>query len=293
MVSNASDWRKKYLELVIKQGGPEKTDYSKFNTFLHKQDCDELISLLKPALTTETMQGFAYHKPHGYSGDFEIIDRIYTKWKTSNNKLLKWDEFFHSQEATQAVRNRKKFFLKLIYNIEKSNNDVVSVLNIGSGSGRDMLEYFQANPNSNVYFDSIDMDKNAINFAKNLCVAYSSKINFINKNIFRYKPSVQYNLIWSAGLFDYFSDKQFIFLLKRLYSYVKVNGELVVGNFSKLNPTKKYMEVIGQWFLNHRSEEDLLELVKAAGIKPSTIKIDTEPCGVNLFLCIKKDGGFK
>ncbi len=59
--------------------------------------------------------------------------------------------------------------------------------------------------------------------------------SFINANIFKYKTTEKYDLIWSAGLFDYLNDRRFIFLLNKLYTYLKPEGVLYVGNFSDQN----------------------------------------------------------
>ena len=45
----------------------------------------------------------------------------------------------------------------------------VRVLNVGSGPGKDMLDFFQDNSDANVYFDCVDFDKDAIKYAARLC----------------------------------------------------------------------------------------------------------------------------
>lgn len=252
-----------------------------------KQFRSYLSYILGEALSINTMQGYAFHKPHGYAGDYEIIDRIYTSWQSPIVYLRKWDEFFHLQKAPQAVRNRKEYLIELINSIAEKKNEL-QILNIGSGPGRDMLEYFQQNNKSDVTFECVETDLKAIAYANSLCKPYSKDINFIHRNIFRYKPNMKFDLIWSAGLFDYIDDLKFIHLLKMLYAYTKEGGLIVIGNFSTSNPSKDYMEVIGEWFLNHRSKQQLIYLAKKAGIDKSNIQINSEPLGVNLFLHINK-----
>ena len=112
-------------------------------------------------------------------------------------------------------------------------------------------------------------------------------LQFYCRNIFRFRPNVDYDLVWSAGLFDYLNDKRFIFLLKHLYAMVKPGGSLVIGNFSEYNPSRDYMEA-GDWYLNYRSEEKLIELAEKSGLKNGDVFIDSEPERVNLFVEIKK-----
>jgi len=62
------------------------------------------------------------------------------------------------------------------------------------------------------------------------------------------------------------------------------DGELVIGNFSDSNPTRNYMEIIAEWFLHHRSKEKLITLAHECGLPTSSISVQQEPMGVNLFL---------
>jgi SAM-dependent methyltransferase len=234
------------------------------------------------------MIGFTFQKPHGYAGDFELIDRIYSQRKSNNKSLHRWDSFYHDLEAATAVRNRKQYFKNLVDLTENKQANPL-VLNLGSGPCSDLYEYLQKSPKQSVRFECLDMDETAIEFGSVVCDNYIDDIKFIHKNAFRFKPSYQYELIWSAGLFDYFNDKLFVRLLNRMYGLVKSGGEIVIGNFSNNNPSKAVMEVFGQWFLYHRSEEKLVQLAMMAGIPRDLINVSQEEAGVNLFLHVRKN----
>lgn len=130
------------------------------------------------------------------------------------------------------------------------------------------------------------MDARAIQYASNLCRPFLQHVEFYHENALRYVPSRGYDLVWSAGLFDYVNDKVFVRLLKALLPVVKPGGSLIVGNFSDFNPSRDYMEIFGDWHLVHRSREQLLNLAERAGICPDKAKVMWEPEGVNLFLQI-------
>src|SRR6202007_1419306 len=95
---------------------------------------------------------------------------------------------------------------------------------------------------------------------------------------------------WAAGLFDYFSDRLFVRVVKRLLHAVRDGGELVIGNFGPDNPSRTYMEVLGQWHLQHRSASRLSALATQAGVPPESVRVECEPEGVNLFLRIAVSG---
>ena len=283
------------LTEIISKGGPEISEYDYLKKVpegmatISVEDQLKVHDILAPLLTTESMIGFTFQKPHGYAGDFELIDRIYSQRKSKDKNLNKWDSFYHNLEAASAVRNRKKYFKNLMDKVELEHEGG-RVLNLGSGPCTDLFEYLKRKSKHNIKlkFECLDMDPVAIEYGSSVCDNYIDNISFINKNVFRFKPDYKYEIIWSAGLFDYFNDKLFIRLLKRTYGLVTSGGELVIGNFSTYNPSRAVMEVFGQWYLYHRNEEKLIELALLAGIPEKLIEVRQEDEGVNLFLHVKK-----
>lgn len=280
---------------MIDRGGPKASEYEYLKQIpqgITDSPIDEqleVFNVLKPLLTVDSMLGFTFQKPHGYAGDFELIDRIYSQWESTDKNLARWDNFFHSLEAAKAVRNRKKYFKDLVIETEAGKKNA-RVLNLGSGPCFDLYEFLKTKPKGEhtVRFECLDMDKTAIDFGKIVCDNYSDHITFINKNALKFDPGYKYNLIWSAGLFDYFNDKIFVRLVRRIYALVESGGELVIGNFSTDNPSREVMEVYGQWFLHHRDKETLIELGVQAGVPENLINVSQEEVGVNLFLHLKK-----
>ena len=287
------------IDAIVDNNGPDECEYDKLNSmmleigqlrdngYLKDKDIVEFQKRFGESMTTtKTLQGHGCLQPYGYAGDFEMIDKIYTRKVADDNKLKKWDYFFHAQAACNAVRNRKDYFKQLI----KSKANDIEILNLGSGPCRDIMEYMEENPNSEIKVDCIEIDERAIEYGRKIIkndTITQKNINFINKNVFRFLTDKEYDLIWSAGLFDYFTDKVFIRILQRFLNNIKTGGELVIGNFHPKNPSKPYME-FGSWFLNHRTEEELISLANACGIDNSYIEIKKESEGVNLFLHIKK-----
>ena len=170
---------------------------------------------------------------------------------------------------------------------DEANETIYRVLDVGSGPGRDIQEYLENNEGggAKVQFDCVDMDAQAIAYAKQLCQDYETQIEFHLKNAFRYRTEKRYDFIWSGGLFDYLTDEQFIFLLKRLRSMSKAGGRIILGNFSVRNPSRDYIEA-GDWYLHHRTEDDLIRLALASGVNRDAVRIEQEETGVNLFLVI-------
>ena len=132
------------------------------------------------------------------------------------------------------------------------------------------------------------MDQRAIDYAQGVLGESAKKIKFVNKNILRFNPTQQFDLVWSAGLFDYFDDKVFLHLLKRARQWVSQDGSLVIGNFNEdHNPSRTYMELFGDWYLNHRTVEQLTDLALQAGGEAENISVGREEENVNLFLHVR------
>jgi len=283
-----------FIAKLVEKKGPEVNDYAALNRwFLDVHDkcsCgllsnEEAIGLRKlfgAAMSAATLQGFVCHQPHGYPGDFEIIDRIYTTHLSPRPELMRWDAFFHAQKATKAVRNRKQYFHGIL-DSHYAVHQPLRVLKLGSGSGRCMFEWLSSREHSNVSFHCVELDPDAILYASLLNQPFTSQIAFERRNVVRFVPAKKFHLIWAAGLFDYFSDKVFQFLLRRLLPAIAAGGELVIGNFTSDAASRAYME-FGGWKLHTRSKDELVHMAKQCGVEAARIRVDSEPEGLNLFL---------
>ena len=281
----------KFLSQLVSKGGPEPHEYQAFTDIvnhLKPEQVDPFREIIKPSLNKNTLIGHGFVKPFGYPGDFHLIHNIYKQKANPDPKFKCWDDFFLNQPAAQAVRNRKNFFLNSCRSLEKNNLKAINVLILGCGPATDVNQYITENPYSRIRFDLLDFDQNAIDFAKAQNVKFNGNIEYFRINVLRYKPYKYYDLIWSAGLFDYFKEKHFIYLINKYYKNLAENGEFLVGNFSHLNPTKRLMEVLSDWYLNHRSRYDLIRMAVEADVNEDHIRIENEELGINLFMRIKK-----
>jgi len=279
---------------IINSGGPIPSDYN-FLTFLAtkylgstSQDQNILFENLESIQNSNSLIGHTYKKPYGYAGDFDLIEKIYDGLVTRDIHYSKWDMFYQSTDSAIAVRNRKKYLIKEITKVSKKYESPL-FLNVGSGPCTELKEYLD-NPftRNSLFVDCVDLDYKAIEYASNKLEKYSANTNFINKNILRFNTINKYNLIWSAGLFDYLDDRHFVEITKKLYSMLFADGELVIGNFGDKNPSRGLMEVFCEWILIHRSQDKLIELAIQAGVPESKIRVGKESQGINLFLHLKK-----
>ncbi|MFC2138002.1 class I SAM-dependent methyltransferase [Bacteroidota bacterium] len=278
-----------FINKLIEKGGQEPHEYEKLNQVINlvkEEKIEEFRNILKPTLNENTIHGWGFLKPYGYSGDHIMIEKIYNGYVSSDNKFKKWDLFFHSHSAPKAVRNRKRYFLSILDKMDAEKKRQIFIL--GCGPATEVNEYFDKHPESQFSFDLIDACDHAIQYASQKLENYHDKLNFIHANIVRVQLQEKYDLVWSAGVFDYIKDKHFVRFLKKFYECLHTDGKMIIGNFSFNNISRQYMEKVGNWHLQYRSMKDLQSLAVEAGIKRQNIEINFENLGINLFMHLKK-----
>ena len=281
-----------YLKYLVETGGPELQEYEKFTSIVNNLDPSKLDSFrdkIKTVLNVNTLIGHGFVKPYGYPGDFTLIDKIYSFDINQDPYYKNWDLFFQNQPGASAVRNRKDFFIEYCRNLalRKENS---KVLILGSGPASDVYEFLTRFPGgNNMTIDLIDFDQSAIDFSMEKNKKFDGQISYNKINALRYNSYKLYDMIWSAGLFDYFKDKHFTFLIRKYINCLAEDGEMVISNFSTKNPTKRLMEVLSDWYLNLRTESDLFRIASEANINNELVSVEKEPLGINLFLKIKKN----
>jgi extracellular factor (EF) 3-hydroxypalmitic acid methyl ester biosynthesis protein len=287
-----------YCELIralVAQGGPERTDYPALDLLsfgiqhavgsstIQQDDLQEMRRAFGEVLsTTSTVHGFAYLKPHGYAGDYELIDRIYQGYVSPEARLSKWDVYCNQHPTTQAVRNRKEFFKSFV----SKDPGIRTVLNLGSGPGRDIHELFGLLGDRPLEVVCVDQDADALAHAGRLCRPYAARIDFRQANVLRFRSAEKFDLVFAGGVFDYFDDEIFLVMLKRMLRMVDENGTVMIGNFSWQNPGRGWMEVC-DWHLHYRSPAHLRTLAMAAGAGRRSIRIEHEPSNINQFLIVE------
>ncbi len=288
----------KYIKSIHEKGGPNPKDYETIrdvlNYYIANLTKEEIFKINKrmpkifgPAYVNSVV-GHATIKPHGYPGDFEIIDKMYRLEHSQLKEYVKWDRLYHWHSAAKGVVNRKTYFkTEIKEKIKNKKKGQLHVMNIACGPGRDVFELFEEEGADRLHFEFVDADINAILYATKLNYKYLPNITFHKRNIFKLETNKKVDFIWSGGLFDYFDDKTFVAMIAKIQNFLKPGGEMVIGNFSPRNPTRGYMELFLGWYLYHRSEQDLIDLAKkACGDRIKKVRVGAEPEGTNLFVHI-------
>jgi 2-polyprenyl-3-methyl-5-hydroxy-6-metoxy-1,4-benzoquinol methylase len=288
---NKPEENSEFLKYLVENGGPELHDYEEFTSIVNKLEpanVDSFRDKIKTVLNENTLIGHGFVKPFGYPGDFTLIDKIYSFDINQDARYKNWDIFFQNQPGANAVRNRKDYFIEYCKKLV-GRKENPKVLILGSGPASDVYEFLSNYSGENkINIDLIDFDQSAIDFSKEKNKKFNGQITYNKINALRFNSYKLYDLIWSAGLFDYFKDKHFTFLIRKYINCLAEDGEMVISNFSTKNPTKRLMEVLSDWYLNLRTESDLFRIASDANVDKELVSVEKEPLGINLFLVVKK-----
>lgn len=240
----------------------------------------------------------ATEKPLGYAGDYFMMELLYkglrdgpSVWHKTVNSCLT------SIPLGQAVRNRA-WYLKDLIEKTTLSRDAPRIMSLACGPCEEVRLFVKHSPKGYTEFFLVDQDTGALSYAEGQLEAFkrdSDKIfhfrndstrNFLkNPDHFRSYPPM--DLIYTAGLYDYLKPETASALTHALYKMLEPGGTLVIGNFVKGHSFSYFIEYASDWFLIHRSEEDMLALAPSEVLKEHKW-VEREPSGVNLFLCIRK-----
>ncbi|WP_413586534.1 class I SAM-dependent methyltransferase [Bdellovibrio sp. HCB274] len=244
----------------------------------------------------------AYHKPRGYAGDYEMMNQLYRDevvGKTLYDQCI--HKYFVEDASGTAVRNRGLYLSKKIRELfqETSPQHNLKIMSVASGPAKEQQLFLQDCPeflDRHAEFTCVDQDEESLKHAHRQLYTIDRKVqsgfgfrfsNLAIRNIISQGfPEKDYDLIYTAGLFDYFTEPIARRTAERMLDAVKPGGKIIIGNFCAENyKYGPFLELFLDWTLIYRTEADLLRVFDGLGSK---MWVEKEPLGVNLFIVIQK-----
>ncbi len=246
-----------------------------------------------------------YTKPLGYAGDYEMVNMMLRESDSvgSNTYSRILHELHIGVAAAEAHRNRIDMLVKWINEEAESaaaEERIFSVLNVGCGPAVEIQRFIRNSDASNKRMLTLmDFNKDTLEYTQKRITqsmeASGNKptLRFIRKSIDELLKDVHnnemnvvptYDMVYCAGLFDYFPQNVCRNLVELYYRWVKPGGRLVVTNVHPDNPERHCMEHLLEWYLIHRDEQDMQDLVPVGAVPEITL----DSTGVNIFLSIRK-----
>ena len=246
----------------------------------------------------------AHDKPRGYAGDFEMFVQFYERRCVEHPLGKLFDRYFQLQAAVEAVRSRiEQIAAALTDHCLRADADrPYRAVSVGCGPAIDFelaARWMPEAQRRRLSVTLLDLDGDAVEHAlarlRNLLG--EEQLLGVRDNLYRIadKPKSAALLegadfLVCSGLFDYLPDEAAIKLLRLFWQRLNCGGLLVVGNFAPHNPTRAYMEWVGDWRLIYRTAAELARLAETAGIPRENFRIGAERLGIDLFICAEKDG---
>lgn len=242
-----------------------------------------------------------FYKPKGYAGDYEMMNIMYGNQIRGESLFAKClHRYFIDEPASVAVKNREQYLRRKIkdeYQLAIGKHGHFKLMSVASGPAMEIqnLLHDESIDFSKVEIHLLDQDLDALkhaqfkilSIAKNLNKKVSLKLhNLAIKNVIaRGLPVQDLDIVYSAGLFDYFTDPVASYAGERLVKSLKGGGLAIIGNFGINNPNRFGMDLVLDWNLIYRSEEDLLNIF---GKHCNGFSVESEEKGINLFANLRK-----
>ncbi|MEZ4226389.1 MAG: hypothetical protein R3B13_35920 [Polyangiaceae bacterium] len=244
----------------------------------------------------------AFDKPLGYAGDYEMMNMLYREHAEGPTLFARALNVYGAQEpAARANINRLEYLGERISEATRQREGRIRIASIGCGPAQEISKLLREQPELGPRLEValIDQERRAIGYCERslgpIAAQTGAKVQFIEESVRRLLTAKKLSqtlgpreLIYSAGLFDYLNARSVSALLSALYEALVDGGSLYVGNVAAHNPTRHFMEYCLDWFLIHRSPEDLIEFASALTPTPNSMDVESEPLGVNLFLHVTK-----
>lgn len=261
----------------------------------------ELWRIAGAWLDTGSLQRQARFKPRGYAGDFDMLAKICDDWNCEHPLGRAFDSFFQGQAAPRAVRHRTIIVADAI--VEECRRNPTSecrVVSVGSGPARDVeraLTSLSPDERELVRVTLLDLDPLALDYAaaRLAPLVPSDRLACARENLFRLARNPRVSSLLSGaqiiacvGFFDYLSDADAPAMLAAFWRELAPGGRMLVFNFTPDNPSRAYMEWIGNWYLVYRTLAEMAELAEHAGIPAGCFQVAAEELRVDAFLVAEK-----
>jgi extracellular factor (EF) 3-hydroxypalmitic acid methyl ester biosynthesis protein len=263
-------------------------------------------SQLTPILTCAPLWHQAYAKPQGYPGDYLVMEHIYDGRPRGDTPFARVAHMLGIQIG-QFVIKRKDLVRESIAAAiaPRRSGEQVRIVSLGSGPAREVAELVSAmgDGRPEVAFVLVDQDGDALKFAGS-AIAQALR-ECADGPPFRIEPRqvsvlrllreidpgqlfAEADMIYSAGLFDYFSGRSCRVLARRLYHALRPGGLLMLGNMKAGTDMVWPLELIADWSLTYRTAENVLGWTD--GLDGAEISLRTEATGYDYILSVRKPG---
>jgi len=210
----------------------------------------------------------------------------------------------------RGLRSRQHIYSDLLVDQAfHTPGDTLRIASLGSGASVPNIEAslrIERETGKKVDWQLFDLDPRALQHAKTMVGTspiqhsqfdFGPKSNehpgleFAGRSFIeaRHIPNESLDGVDALGLWEYLEFNQAVTFLKMMYPKLKPGASMIVSNMLKSRPHPEYnMRAVGWPKLIMRSEQDLLDIVEAAGISTELVRITHSSDGVYAVMEIRK-----
>lgn len=225
-------------------------------------------------------------RPRGYAGDAEVIDFIYRDGHGLPDDCSPLGAAVHraavAVEPAAAVRRRLDHIVEQLDTMADGRDDL-SCLSVACGHLREAQRSVALRTNR-ASVTGLDQDEESLalvdreNVGRRVATMRADIRHLIAG---RCVPGT-YDLVWSAGLYDYLDERAAKALTRRLVDLLEPGGRLLLANFSPRCSCVGFMETFMDWTLVYRDAADMHRLVE--GIDGIDARVHDDASGAIVWL---------
>lgn len=203
--------------------------------------------------------------------------------------------FTTNSDPGEAIRYRRKFIAQLIDDIALKASSPISVLSIAAGHVREADLSTTLQNKAIKQFVAYDQDEESLEVVQKQYahLGIASVQGKVKDLITRPHSLGKFDLIYAAGLFDYFNREYTMQLLQWMFDALNDGGHLLMPNFREEVPNtlyRTYMEAFMHWFLLYRTDVEIIDLFSELNTDHiETFTLSTDPLCNITFVLLKKN----
>lgn len=236
--------------------------------------------------------------PEGYPGDYLTLEGVYRAEPRSEGVGAHLDRYFLSRTLAVAVRARLRKLSEILARLAAEERGPALWLNLGCGPCRELLPV-PASPERRIL--CVDQDARALAYARDLLSreAPGHRAEMLDQNALRFSNAARnrerhgaFQVIYSAGLFDYLETETLVRLLSGLVGSLAPGGALVATfKDAERYRTHDYHWIARWHFFLQRTEEEFRAILGRAGADPERCTVERDESGVILFFVARAPPG--
>ena len=240
-----------------------------------------LRAALGPWLWRSRLWQRAAWKPHGYAGDYQMLELMYDLEgsrfddPTQPGLLNALDSLLTTLHCIRDLWHRRRFYRALLQTEYQRRGGALRVLDIACGGARYTADFLAGLEDvDGVTITLVDQDTSALAFCQRSALApWLDRVRFVSLPIHELPQRLTdggYDVVLSTGLYDYLDAPTARALSAHLAGLLAPGGVLAVSNYTPLDPSRHIRAWVTDWHVIERDAPTL------AGLLPASLRVSVD-----------------